>query len=92
VSYLGSGSAFYAPSAGIFKMVNAVINNTRETIATSCFLQGEYGIEDVYLGVPAVIGNNGIEKIIEIPLTKDEDEQLKAACESIQQQLKALNL
>jgi len=72
VSYLGTGSAFYAPSAGVFRMVKAVVHDTQEILPCSCFLQGEYGFNDIYLGVPAQIGKDGVEDIIELPLNDDE--------------------
>ena len=92
VSYFGTGSAFYAPSAGVLKMVKAIIENTNEILPCSCFLQGEYGIKDVYLGVPAVIGSGGVDKIVELSLTEDEAKQLKAAAESVRAQISTLTL
>jgi malate dehydrogenase len=90
VSYLGSGSAFYAPSAGVFKMVKAIAEDTKEILPCSCMLNGEYGISGIYLGVPAKIGRRGVEEIIEFPLGDDESSGLKTACESVRKQIESL--
>ncbi|NQT90894.1 MAG: malate dehydrogenase [Candidatus Omnitrophica bacterium] len=90
VSYLGKGSAFYAPSAGVFRMVRAIIDDTAEILPCSCFMQGEYGIKDVYLGVPAKIGSEGVKEIVELPLTEDERQFLKTASDSVHKQLQLL--
>ena len=92
VAALGSGSAYYAPSAGVFKMVSAIVNNTHEQIPVSCYLDGEYGIRDVCLGVPVKIGNGGIERILQLDLTTEEQAQLKAAAEAVQIQFQSLKI
>ena len=91
VSYLGTGSAFYAPSAGVFRMVNAVIRDTREIMQCSCMLNGEYGISGVYLGVPVRIGKSGIEEIIELELSGEEKALLEAASTSVRGQIEELS-
>jgi malate dehydrogenase len=92
VSYLGSGSAYYAPSAGVFRMVKAVINDTQEILPCSCMLSGEYGINDVYLGVPAQIGRDGVEDIIEFTLSDEEKKAVELAAESVRGQISQLKL
>jgi len=92
VSYLGTGSAFYAPSAGLFRMVRAVVEDTQEILPCSCFLKGEYGLNGIYLGVPAQIGAGGIEEIIELPLNDDEKRLLDAAADSTRNQISGLKL
>lgn len=87
VSLLGSGSAFFSPSAAVFKMLNAIIKDTKETIAASACIEDEYGLEDLYIGVPCEIGKNGIEKIVELGLSKVE----KAAFAKSAQAIKDLN-
>jgi malate dehydrogenase len=87
ISYLGQGSAYYGPSAAVFKMVKAIAEDTKEVLPCSCFLQGEYGIDGIYLGVPARIGKNGIEKIIEAELAAEEKRLLKEAADSVRNQL-----
>lgn len=91
VSYLGSGSAYYAPSAGVFRMLKAVIDDTREMLPCSCLLQGEYGIKGIYLGVPARIGREGVVEILTLKLTKDEKQLLETAADSVRNQIESLS-
>jgi len=72
VSLLGTGSAFYSPSAAVLSMIKAVINDTKETFAVSALLEGEYGLEDLCIGVQCVIGKGGMEKVVETELSKEE--------------------
>lgn len=74
VALLGTGSAFYSPSAAVFKMLKAIDGDTKETITASAYLKGEYGLDGICIGVPCIIGKTGIEKVIEIELSKDEKE------------------
>lgn len=83
VSLLKTGSAFYAPSAAVVKMVKAILREDNTTVCASAYLQGEYGIEDVYLGVPLILGKNGIEKIITLPLSDKAKEKLKRSAETV---------
>lgn len=93
VSYLGKGSAFYAPSAGVFRMVKAIVRDTHEVLPCSCLLQGEYGIKKgVYLGVPAEIYKSGVKTILELPLSDDEKELLQVASGSVRKQIDSLSL
>ncbi len=80
VSLLGTGSAFYSPSAAALLLINAIINDTKETLAVSALLEGEYGLKDICIGVPCVIGKSGMEKVVELDLSKEEkDAFLKSA-------------
>lgn len=72
VSLLKTGSAYYAPSSSVVDMVAAIINDSKRVIAASVFLNGEYGYNDLYLGVPIILGKNGVEKIIEVPLGSND--------------------
>ncbi|MBI5124061.1 MAG: hypothetical protein HZA72_01420 [Candidatus Omnitrophica bacterium] len=72
VSLLGTGSAFYSPSAAVFKMINAVLKDTKETLVSSAYLEGEYGLKDICIGVPCKIGRGGMEDIITLDLSKEE--------------------
>lgn len=83
VGLLKTGSAFYAPSAAIAKMVHAILRHDNRIVCASAYLQGEYGIEDVYLGVPLILGKNGIEKIITLPLSDKAKERLKKSAEAV---------
>ncbi len=72
VESLGSGSAFFAPSAAISVIVRAIVKDEKRTIGLCSYLNGEYGIKNTCIGVPCRIGKNGIEKVIELDLTKEE--------------------
>ena len=69
---LQKGSAFYAPAASGIEMAESYIKNLKKTLPCAAYLNGEYGVKGIYAGVPVVIGNSGIEKIIELSLNKDE--------------------
>ena len=80
VSLLGSGSAYYSPSAAVFKMINVILNDTKETLVTSAYLEGEYSLNDICIGVPCRLGRGGIEKVIELDLSEEEEDAfLKSA-------------
>ncbi|MDD5237185.1 MAG: malate dehydrogenase [Candidatus Omnitrophica bacterium] len=81
VSLFGSGSAYVAPSAAIADIVKAIIKDEKRVIGVSCYLNGEYGLKDVYLGTPARIGKNGIEQIIELELNQEEKEALSKSAQ-----------
>jgi len=83
VSLLKTGSAYYGPGASIFRMCECILKDTKETLCASAYLDGEYGIKDVCLGIPVQLGRAGIEKIIELDLTKEESESLRAAASSV---------
>jgi len=83
VSYLKTGSAFYAPSASIVAMVRAIANDTKEVLPACAWTTGQYGVEGVYLGVPARLGRGGVEEIVELDLSEDELARLREAAEAI---------
>ena len=72
VKYLKTGSAYYAPSSGAVQMVEAIVLDQKRILPCSAWLQGEYGMKDLFLGVPVKLGRRGMEKIIEVTLTADE--------------------
>lgn len=72
VSLLKTGSAYYAPATAVIEMLESYLQNKRKILPCAAYLSGEYGYTDLFVGVPVVIGNNGIEKVIEIELTADE--------------------
>ena len=82
VKLLGT-SAWYAPGAAAAQMVEAVIRDQKRIFPVCAWLQGEYGMKDIYLGVPVVLGKNGIEKIIELDLSEDEKTLLKESAEAV---------
>jgi len=77
VKYLKTGSAYYAPSLAVTEMVESVIKDKKKILPCSAYLEGEYGIHDLYFGVPVKLGVNGVEEIIEIDLTDEEKEAIK---------------
>jgi len=91
VALLGSGSAFFAPSAAVAQMVKAIAKDEKKTLGACAPLNGEYGIKDICLGVPCRIGREGIEKIIELDLTDKEKTELSHSADSIRSLLKQLS-
>lgn len=81
------GSAYFAPGACAAKMALAIIGNTKEELFVASFLQGEYGISNVYLGIPAIICKDGIEKIVEYKLSKQRLEQMKKSAEAVKEDM-----
>lgn len=83
VNYLKSGSAFYAPGASTIQMAEAILKDKKRILPVAACLQGEYGESDMYFGVPAIIGGNGVEKVIEIELTKEEKDLVGKSVDSV---------
>ena len=83
VKYLEKGSAFYAPAASGVQMAEAYLKNKKQVLPCAVFLDGQYGFKDVYAGVPAVIGKNGVEKIQEIDLDKKERKEFNNSIEAV---------
>ncbi len=83
VELLKKGSAYYAPSASITQMVAAIANDTHEVLPVCAWATGQYGISDVYVGVPAKLGRGGVEEIVELDLNDEETSALRAAAEGI---------
>ena len=83
VALLKKGSAYYAPSASITQMVAAIANDTHEVLPVCAWATGQYGINDVYVGVPAKLGRGGVEEIVELDLNDDERSALRSAAEGI---------
>ena len=92
VAIMKTSSAFYAPSASIAHMVNAVVTDSGIQMNCAAFLDGEYGLSDVVVGVPVKLGRGGIKKIIELPLNAEELAALKASAEGVRKTIAALNL
>jgi malate dehydrogenase len=83
VAFLKKGSAYYAPSAAIAQMVNAIAGDTREVLPVCAWCTGQYGIRDVYVGVPARLGRAGVQEIVELDLNEDEAAALREAAKGI---------
>jgi len=85
VSLLKTGSAFYAPSAGIVEMVEAILKDKKKILPCAAYLEGEYGIRGLFVGVPAKLGARGIEQIIEIKLKPDENAALQKSAAAVKE-------
>jgi malate dehydrogenase len=85
VKYLKTGSAYYAPSAAAVEMVEAILKDKKKIVPCAAYLQGEYGIEGYYIGVPCKLGAAGLEQIIEIKLTAEEDAALKKSADAVKE-------
>ena len=85
VKHLKTGSAYYAPSAAAVEMVEAILKDKKKILPCAVYLQGEYGIEGYYIGVPCKLGAGGLEQIIEIKLTTEEDAALKKSAEAVKE-------
>ncbi len=83
VSYLKTGSAYYAPSAAIVEMVESIVKDKKRILPCSVLLQGEYGLNDVFVGVPVKLGRKGVEEIIELKLTDEEKQALYASASRV---------
>jgi malate dehydrogenase len=92
VSLLKSGSAYYAPAASTFQIIKSILLDEKRMLPCAAYLNGEYGMRDIYAGVPIIIGKEGIERIIEIKLTKEERAQFRKSCLSVRKLLKKLSI
>ena len=85
VKFLKTGSAFYAPAASGVAMAESYLKNQKKTLPCAAYLNGEYGIKDLYVGVPVIIGEKGIEKIIELTLDADEQKSFQASIDAVRE-------
>lgn len=85
VAHLKTGSAYYAPSAAAVQMVEAIVHDKKRILPCAAWLKGEYGLNDVYCGVPCKLGMGGLEQIIEVTLTEQERKDLHASAEAVRQ-------
>ena len=90
VSYLKTGSAYYAPAAAAVQMAEAIVKDKRRILPCAAWLQGEYGFNDLYLGVPCMLGANGLERIIEVELEESERSALKTSAEHVKSTVESL--
>ena len=85
ITQLVGTSAWYAPGASVVEMVEAILLDKHKILPCSVFLQGEYGVRDLFVGVPVKLGARGLEKIIEIALTSEEDAAFKKSAAAVQE-------
>ena len=90
VKHLKTGSAYYAPSAGAVQMAEAIVNDQRRILPCAAWLQGEYGMKDLFLGVPCLLGRKGLEKVIEVQLTSDEKAALQKSADAVREPMAAI--
>jgi malate dehydrogenase len=92
VKHLKTGSAYYAPSAGAVQMAEAIVRDQKRILPCAAWLTGEYGMKDLFLGVPVKLGRRGMEKVIEVELTKDERAALEKSAEAVREPMRAIKL
>jgi malate dehydrogenase len=92
VNLLGSGSAYYAPSASVLQMIDAILLDKQQIMPCSVYLEGEYGINGLFVGVPAKLGARGVEQVIQLELTADEQAQLQKSAESVRELVGVMGL
>jgi malate dehydrogenase len=85
VNLLGSGSAFYAPSAAVAQMIDSIVLDKKMILPCAVYLQGEYGIKDLFVGVPAKLGAKGVEEVIQIELTDEERAALQKSADAVKE-------
>ena len=90
VSLLKTGSAFYAPGAAVAQMVEAILKDKNLVVPAAAYMQGEYGLEDIFFGVPVQLGHQGIAKIIEYQLNDQEQQALNTSAAGVKQTVAAL--
>jgi malate dehydrogenase len=92
VAFLKTGSAYYAPSAAVVEMVEAIVHDKKRILPCAAWVQGEYGISGVYLGVPCKLGAKGLEKILELKLSADEQAALTKSAAAVKETMSAVTL
>ena len=92
VKHLKTGSAYYAPSSGAVQMAEAIVNDQKRILPCAAWLQGEYGMKDLFLGVPCKLGRKGLEKVVEVELTADEKAALAKSAEAVREPMRAVKL
>ena len=90
VNLLKTGSAYYAPAAATVLMVESIVRDKNRIVPAACYLTGEYGLNDIYFGVPCVLGAGGVKRIIELPLNADEKALVKASADAVAGSIAAL--
>jgi len=92
VNLLKTGSAFYSPAASAVQMAEAILKDKRRILPCAAYLQGEYGLQDIFFGVPVVLGARGVEKVIAVRLTAEEQAAVEKSAREVQDSIAKLNL
>jgi malate dehydrogenase len=90
VNLLKTGSAFYAPASSIYEMARSIALDQKKILPCSAYLDGEFGIRDVYTGVPVVLGRKGVERIVELKLTEEEAKALQGSADAVKKDIELL--
>ena len=86
------GATFYGIGMALTRIVEAIINDQNSVFSTSSYLDGEYGLEDIFIGAPSVIGKNGVKWVLEVPLTDTEDERMKESANTLKEIINKSNI
>jgi malate dehydrogenase len=92
VKHLKTGSAYYAPSSGAVQMVEAIVRDQKRILPCSAWLEGEYGMKGLFLGVPVKLGRKGLEQVLEVKLTKDEAAALAKSADAVREPMGVVKL
>jgi malate dehydrogenase len=92
VKLLGTGSAYFAPSVSVLQMVDSILLDKKMIMPSTVYLQGEYGIKDLFIGVPAKLGAKGLEQVIEIELTEQERKLLNKSVDAVRELIKVMGI
>lgn len=92
VKLLGTGSAYFAPSASVLQMIDSIVLDKKMVMPCTVYLQGEYGINDLYIGVPAKLGAKGLEQVIEVELTSNERAALQKSVDAVRELIKVMGI
>jgi len=90
VHLLKTGSAYYAPAAATYQMIRSILLDEKRLLPCAAYLNGEYGVKDLYVGVPVILGKEGVEKVFEIKLSKEEKAQFRESCSAVRKLVKKL--
>ena len=91
VGLLGTSSAYYAPASAVVEMADAILKDKKKILSCSAYLEGEYGIHDLFIGVPVKLGKDGVEEIIQVSLTKEENAALKRSADVVRSLVQSLD-
>ena len=92
VKLLKTGSAFYAPASSAADMAQAILNDEKRLLPSCVYLNGQYGLKNVFCGVPVLLGSKGVEKIVEVSISSDEKASLAASAEAVKKEMEALDI
>ncbi len=92
VKLLKSGSAYYAPSASICEMVDSIVLDQQRVLPAAALLQGEYGLNGLYMGVPCRLGSRGLEHVYEVELTTEEQSELNRSADAVRELIDVMGL